>query len=185
MRIIAGEYSSRKIEAPKGSNTRPTLDKVREAVFSSLGTYFDGGVFLDLYAGSGANGFEALSRGMDKAIFVDSSRDAIRVIKKNAETLQCQDRCTILAMKDKKALGLLEEEGQKFDLVYLDPPYARQTNDEILKYLGDHHMMNKDGRIMIESAKEDSFLKEYNDIKLYKEAVYGITRISYYRYEGE
>ena len=185
MRIIAGEYSSRKLEAPKGTDTRPTLDKVREAVFSSLGTYFDGGVFLDLYAGSGANGFEALSRGMDRAVFVDSSRAAISVIKKNAASLACTDRCRILPMKDKKALALLHEEGQKFDLVYLDPPYAKQTNDDILMYLYDQNMLNKDCRIVIESAKEDIFLKEYNDLKLYKESVYGITRISYYRYEGD
>ena len=135
MRIVAGTYSSRRIEAPKGNNTRPTLDKVREAVFSSLGGFFAGGSFLDLYAGSGANGLEALSRGMDEAVFVDSSRDAVQVIKKNIQSLGCKEQCRVLPMKDMKALLLLKEEGRQFDIVYLDPPYARETNKAVLAYL--------------------------------------------------
>ena len=108
MRIVAGEYSSRKIEAPKGNTTRPTLDKVREAVFSSLGGFFAGGVFLDLYAGSGANGLEAISRGFDQAVFVDNSRDAVSVIRRNIASLGCQDKCRVLPMRADKALHLLK-----------------------------------------------------------------------------
>ena len=89
MRIIAGKYSSRRLETLPGQHTRPTLDKVKEAVFSSLGGFFDGGTVLDLYGGSGAIAFEALSRGMDKAYIVDKSRAAIQVIRKNAELLDC------------------------------------------------------------------------------------------------
>ena len=85
MRIIAGKYASRKLETLKGQNTRPTLDKVKEAVFSSLGGFFDGGMVLDLYGGSGAIAFEALSRGMDHACIVDKSRAAIEIIRKNAK----------------------------------------------------------------------------------------------------
>ena len=77
MRIVGGIHSSRRLTAPDGKETRPTLDKVREAVFSSLGGFFDGGVVLDLYAGSGAVGLEAVSRGCDHAVFADPSRKAI------------------------------------------------------------------------------------------------------------
>ena len=185
MRIVAGTYSSRRIEAPRGNNTRPTLDKVREAVFSSLGGFFAGGSFLDLYAGSGANGLEALSRGMDEAVFVDSSRDAVQVIKKNIQSLGCKEQCRVLPMKDMKALLLLKEEGRQFDIVYLDPPYARETNKAVLAYLSEHHMVKKNGYVVIESAKEDTFDADHGYIKYVKDKVYGITRITYCRAEGD
>lgn len=185
MRIVAGEYSSRRIEAPKGNNTRPTLDKVREAVFSSLGGSFAGGSFLDLYAGSGANGLEALSRGFDEAVFVDMSREAVAVIRRNIAALGCTDRCRVLPMKAAKALSLLKEEGKQFDLVYLDPPYARQVNDEVISYLNEHHMIKEGGRVVIESAKEDVFAADHGDIRFEKDRVYGITRITYCICKGE
>ena len=185
MRIIAGEYRSRKIETRSGNQTRPTLDKVREAVFSSLGGMFDGGMVLDLYAGSGANGLEALSRGFDYAVFADISKDAIHIIRKNIESLRCQDKTKVLHMPDKKVLSLLKAEGLRFDLVYLDPPYARQHNDEILEYLYENSMITDRGVVVIESAKEDEFKKEFGSLKPYKEATYGITRITYYRNEVE
>lgn len=185
MRIVAGEYSSRRIEAPKGMNTRPTLDKVREAVFSSLGGSFAGGVFLDLYAGSGANGLEALSRGFERAVFVDMSRDAVNVIRRNAESLGCAKRCRIMPMKAMKALERLAEEGAVFDAVYMDPPYQGQTNDQIMTFLAEHHMLKKGGRVIIESAKEDDFCRDYGYIKFNKDKTYGIVRISYFTAEGE
>ena len=172
MRIIAGEYRSRKIETRSGNQTRPTLDKVREAVFSSLGGMFDGGTVLDLYAGSGANGLEALSRGYDYAVFADISKDAIQVICKNIESLRCKEKTKVLHMPDKKALSL-------------DPPYAGQRNNEILEYLQENNMITDHGVVVIESAKEDEFKKEFGSLKPYKEATYGITRITYYRNEVE
>ena len=185
MRIIAGEYRSRKIETRSGNETRPTLDKVREAVFSSLGGMFDGGTVLDLYAGSGANGLEALSRGYDYAVFADISKDAINIIRKNIESLRCQEKTKIFHMPDKKVLSLLKAEGLRFDLVYLDPPYAGQHNDEILEYLQENNMITDRGVVVIESAKKDEFKKEFGSLKPYKEATYGITRITYYRNEVE
>jgi len=179
VRIIAGEYSSRRIEAPRGMNTRPTLDQVREAVFSSLGGMFEGGSFLDLYAGSGANGLEAVSRGFSHSTFVDSSREAVTVIKKNIQTLKCNDFCTVLCMKDSAALKKLSEE--KFDCIYMDPPYAKQKNAEILAFLSDHEMVKPGGRVVIESAKEDEFKEDYEHLYYEKDKVYGIVRITYYR----
>ncbi len=181
MRIIAGEYSSRRIDAPKGNATRPTLDKVREAVFSSLGTWFEGGCFLDLYAGSGANGFEALSRGMDNAVFCDISGAAMAVIKNNAKALGCTEQCRFLHMKDTKALQILNEEGMAFDLIYLDPPYMKQHNADILLYIDREGMLKEDGRIVIESSASDAYEEQYGSLMRYKEVRYGITKISYYR----
>lgn len=181
MRIIAGTYASRKINAPKGKQTRPTLDKVREAVFSSAGGFFDGGIFLDLYAGSGANGLEALSRGCDKAVFVDVSKAAVSVIRDNIRTLGAEENCRVLPVSDRKALQILQEEGAVFDYIYMDPPYEKHHNEEILSFIDENGMLNGGGLIMVESLKEDSFPDRYHTFFKKKEAVYGISRITYYK----
>ena len=168
MRIVAGEYSSRKIEAPKGDNTRPTLDRVREAVFSSLGTYFEGGLFLDLYAGSGANGLEAISRGFDKAIFVDKAKEAITCINNNIDNLGVKDKSLVLKMNDMNALKLFVEEEYQFDLVYLDPPYKKEHNNEVLMYLIDNNLLKETARVVIESDIDDVFIEEYKGLNKYK-----------------
>ena len=181
MRIVGGEFSSRKIVTSSGRSTRPTLDKVREAVFSSLGGLFDGGTVLDLYAGSGAVGLEALSRGFQHAVFADISKDAIRAIKENIHSLKVEDYTEVFAMKDLKVLSLLAERGMKFDLVYLDPPYALQHNNEVLAFLDKHHMLNAGARVVIESLKEETYDMDYSLIHPYKEKAYGISKITYYR----
>ncbi|MBR2809759.1 MAG: 16S rRNA (guanine(966)-N(2))-methyltransferase RsmD [Solobacterium sp.] len=180
MRIVSGIYGSRRIQAPKGEETRPTLDQVREAVFSSLGGRFEGGVFLDLYAGSGANGLEALSRGFEKAVFVDVSGAAVKVIKDNISLLGCKEQARVLKMKDMKALELFREEGLVFDLVYLDPPYKKQHNDEVLAALSEYGLLAEKGRVVIESLKEDRFEAVYGDLKPVRHASYGISGITYY-----
>ena len=185
MRIIAGIWSSRRLKTLGGTETRPTLDKVRGAVFSSLGGFFDGGTVLDLYGGSGAVALEALSRGFSSAVICDKSREAIRIIRENVCSLQAEDRCRILAMEDRKALALLSQEGALFDLVYLDPPYAKQHNEEVIRFLDEHHMIGEQGRIVVECLKEDLLPEQCGRMKKYKEAVYGITRIVYYRCEEE
>lgn len=181
MRIIAGEFGSRKIETPPGISTRPTLDKVREAVFSSLGGSFEGGRVLDLYAGSGANGLEALSRGMHEAVFVDNDRKAVSVIRKNISSLHVKERTRILSCNDFKALSLLKEEGQKFDLIYMDPPYAKQKNREVLSLISQYDLIQAGGMVVIESLKEDTFTEAYEHLVFERDRVYGISRITYYR----
>src|SRR5690625_4127464 len=95
MRVIAGEFKSRHLKAVPGSNTRPTSDKIKESIFHMLGPFFEGGLCLDLFAGSGSLGIEALSRGMDKVIFVEKSSSAIRIIHKNVEMLKIESQCEI------------------------------------------------------------------------------------------
>ncbi len=183
MRIVAGRFSSRRLDTLSGDATRPTLDKVREAVFSSLGGFFQGGAILDLYAGSGAIGLEALSRGMEQAVFVDKSKAACAVIRKNIETLQVQQETLVLPVSDMKALPILAERGMKFDLVYLDPPYRKERNAEIIAALRENDLLAHGARIVIESLKEDQYDEIICGMRKYREAVYGITKISYYREE--
>ena len=127
MRIIAGEMRSRTIQAPKGTDTRPTLDRTRESLFNIIASECPGARVLDLYAGSGALALEALSRGADSAVLCDCSREAARVIRENIAALRLMDRARFLQTTDQQALSLLGREKARFDLVFLDPPYRLDT----------------------------------------------------------
>jgi len=121
-RIVAGTLRGRRLEVPPGNGTRPTSDKVRQAVFNVLGQYFDGGAVLDLYAGSGALALEALSRGCARAVCVDADRDAVEVVRRNASSLGVADRVDVRRGRVEDLLLSLPESA--FALVFLDPPYA-------------------------------------------------------------
>ena len=135
MRIIAGTARSRTILAPKGSDTRPTLDRVRENLFNILGTEVRDAAVLDLFAGSGALALEALSRGARRAVLVDRDRSAHAVERQNVLSLGFSDRCRILLCDWKQALRKLTEEGTGFDLVFLDPPYAMEDLRQLSQLL--------------------------------------------------
>ncbi len=124
MRIIAGEARGRRIEAPEGRNTRPTLDRIRENMFNILQTDIPDSHVLDLFAGSGALSFEAISRGAADAVLVDSDRKANMIQKQNSETLRYDDRIRLLFCDWTRAVQRLTEEGKSFDIVFLDPPYV-------------------------------------------------------------
>ncbi len=125
MRIIGGRYRGQRIRVPQGGRTRPTSDRVREAIFDMLGDVPRGVVVLDLYAGSGALGLEALSRGSDRAIFVDSSREACRIIRDNAEALGVTDKCLIMKRDVEEFLRRYDDRERRAQLIFMDPPYAR------------------------------------------------------------
>lgn len=126
MRVVAGEYRGRKLSAVPGMATRPTTDKVKEAVFNIIGPYFDGGTSLDLYAGSGGLSIEGVSRGIERAVLVDRQLAAIKTIKKNIVTTKHEDQFVVLKQDATRALHMLQSKGEHFDLIYLDPPYAKQ-----------------------------------------------------------
>lgn len=123
MRVVAGTLKGRSIKAVKGTNTRPTTDKVKESIFNIIGPYFDGGVALDLFGGSGNLGIESLSRGIDRVIFVDRETIAINTIKQNVKDLKIEDQVEIYRNDAFKALKAIVKRGLQFDLILLDPPY--------------------------------------------------------------
>ena len=176
IKIIAGKYGSRNIKTLKGDNTRPTSNKVRGAIFSRVGPYYDGGDSLDLFAGSGAFSFEALSRGIKNAYLVDNNRDSINIIKENAKLLDVD--VNIINKDYKIALNLLKD--KKFKLIFLDPPYKLRVIDEIIKFVDVNNMLIEDGVIIVETEKNYQLNKNIGNISIDKEAIYGDSKISYY-----
>ncbi|MBR4359329.1 MAG: 16S rRNA (guanine(966)-N(2))-methyltransferase RsmD [Clostridia bacterium] len=183
LRIIAGEMRSRRLKSPEGMDTRPTLDRVRESLFSILQNEVRGARVLDLYAGSGALALEALSRGAEKAVLVDCAPRACQAIRENIEALGCQDRATLLHMKDTAALDALARAGESFDLIFLDPPY-RMDPAPICAALAEKGLLSRDGVIVTEHSRErtpDVPLP----LALSDRRNYGIVGLSFYRWSGE
>ncbi len=180
MRIVAGEFGSRPIKSVKGDATRPTSDKIKGAIFSSLGNFFDGGRFLDCYSGTGNMALEALSRGMEQAVLVDQSRFAIAVIKENIKTLGVQKRCKVY---QKDIFALLPSLKEPFDLIYIDPPYKKQENEKLLSQLDAYHLVSKQGIVVVESLSQESWSDQIGQLVKYKEKTYRNTKITYYRKE--
>ena len=133
MRVIAGIHKSKALESLEGRNTRPTMDKVKEGIFNSL--HEVSGLGLDLFAGSGALGIEALSRGMDKVIFVDQNFKAVKVIKSNLKQLDLISQSEVYKNNADRALKALAKREIQFDYIFLDPPYNKGLIDEALKAL--------------------------------------------------
>lgn len=177
MRIVAGKFRSLKVETVEGMNTRPTADRIKEAVFSSIGPYFYGGNMLDCYGGSGNVGFEALSRGMDHVDSFEIDKKAITCIQKNIRKLKVEKNYDLHQQDVWTGIESLQ---RQYDLIYVDPPYAKQKNKELIEKIAQLNLLSEDGILIVESAKEDRLDQQIGPYVCIKEKTYGITRISYY-----
>lgn len=149
MRIIAGKYRSRKILAPSGVETRPTLDRIRESLFNILGQRCKEAVVLDLFAGSGALGLEAISRGAKQAVFCDISLAAVEAIRTNIASLAEHSNTRLMQMDWHTAVRQLECEKVVFDIVFLDPPY-KMTAAPVIEVIANAGLLNKNALIILE-----------------------------------
>lgn len=181
MRVIAGKYRSRNLKTVDSKATRPTTDKNKENLFNMIGPYFDGGVCLDLFAGSGGLGIEALSRGMDELYTVDKQYKAFNVVRENIKNLGIEN-AHVYKMDYQKFLNTLDD-SIRFDLVILDPPYGMKINKGIIEQLSQGHL-NSDSIIVIEDLKEEALTFEL-PFELIKERDYGITKLQIIRYKGD
>ncbi len=150
MRIISGSARGRSIEAPQGADTRPTLDKVREAVFGAIQFDVPGSTVLDLFAGSGAMGLEALSRQASFVTFNDALRKSCSVIARNIKTLGFETNCELLALDYIAALDTLSLKGRSYDIVFIDPPYGAELADKAVARILELGLLNQNGRIIVE-----------------------------------
>ncbi|MFN8587987.1 MAG: 16S rRNA (guanine(966)-N(2))-methyltransferase RsmD [Candidatus Eisenbacteria bacterium] len=178
MRVIAGEYGGRRLEAPRGSKTRPTSDRVREALFMSFGD-MEGWTVLDLYAGSGAQGIEALSRGAAFAHFVDSGRAALEVIGRNLDVLGLRERAKVWPVALPAAVRRLGDVIPECHLLLADPPYGGQDARAILAALGEQRF--RPGAIVaLERHQKDEVPSEAGALTLVRERRYGETVVNLY-----
>jgi 16S rRNA (guanine(966)-N(2))-methyltransferase RsmD len=177
MRIIAGTARGMHLTAPKGLDVRPTLDRVREAYFNILGPSIEGAAFLDLFAGTGANGIEALSRGAARAVFVEQNPMTLECIQKNLEAtrLEANAQCHKLLLPE----GLAKVSGM-FDLVFADPPYAFSGHEALLSGLQEHALLSENALICIEHAVRTSLPETVDNLSRTRQKRYGDTVLSFY-----
>lgn len=186
MRIIAGTAKGRTLKTLKGLETRPTLERVREAVFNTLKEKVSGAKMLDLFAGSGAMGIEALSRGATYCYFNDQNKKACQIIKENLQKCNFMERSKVFAMDGLKLLVYLQKKDLiKFDMIYLDPPYLSSDYAIYLQKLEESGLLAKNCIIIAESRKTLNLADEYQRLRLDKKRDYGDTAIWYYNFLGE
>jgi 16S rRNA (guanine966-N2)-methyltransferase len=173
LRIIRGEYKGRKIESP--DNARPVSERAREACFDVLINVVADAVVLDLFAGSGALGFEALSNGAKSCLFVDNTQGGLEVVRENAEHLTVADKCRF-CLGD--AIDKIRDFGRqkvRFDLVFIDPPYGQGIVNKLLPMVGEYGIVSDFGFLAVFCSIDDEFQQEYGPFKLISHKKYGKT----------
>lgn len=184
MRVVAGNYKGRRLKAVNGMKTRPTTDKVKESMFNIIGPYFDGGHVLDVFAGSGALGIEAVSRGADHAILIDRSYKAIKTINENVALTKEPQRFSVVKGDSFKIINSLAEKQEKFSYVFFDPPYREQKIVKMIQTLVKLQLLAKNAVIVCETDQNAHLPVELADFDLLKQVDYGITELTYYEYNG-
>ena len=182
MRINAGKFRNHNIEMTNLPTTRETSDKVRQAIFNLIGQFFEGGNALDLFAGSGAMGLEAYSRGISHIYLNDLNKNALDICKKNAIKLKCDKDVTLLNLDYKACIARLRD--IKMDLIFLDPPYAMQNVDEIITLIDEAKLQNVGGIISFEMEKNTKCSENVSSYTLIKDRTYGIKRVCIFKKEG-
>ena len=177
MRIISGICRGRKLNTLEGDNTRPTADRVKESVFNILGTSVMDKNVLDLFAGSGALGLEALSRGAASCVFVDSSKAAMKIIERNIAGCRFEEKAKTYLSEFKSAISRFSK-GQ-FDLVFLDPPYHKNFGIEALSLLSE--AVSEDGVVILETDGDEEVLDCVGAFEKYDVRGYGRTKVSFFR----
>lgn len=182
MRIIAGKYRSRLIRSPKDREVRPTKDRIREALFNIITEYINGADVLDIFAASGAFGIEAISRGAERATFIDSKKACIKTIEDNVKMLGIDGgKINLLRMDAFKAIDKLCNEGKKFDIVLLDPPYYKEIAKKCLIKLNERDILKPGCIIVVEHYKKDILSVKIGNLSSYRTACYGDIWLTFYK----
>jgi 16S rRNA (guanine966-N2)-methyltransferase len=182
MRIISGQNRGRRIQTLKGAQLRPTSDQVRETLFDVLGPSVLDSTFLDAYAGSGAVGLEALSRGAKEVVFVESHRAASDLIRRNLSALKIEDGFYLMNTKVLTAIERLDDEGSFFDFIFLDPPYgeAREYH-HVLRQLGRSRLLTLSTLVVAEHSRHLLLEEKYNRLERTRSIRHGDTQLTFYR----
>ena len=184
VRVISGSARGLKLNTPGDDRVRPTTDRVKESMFNIVQDWVYDSQVLDLFAGSGALGIEALSRGASQAVFCDKSLDSIKIIKSNIEKARVVDRSQIVSGDFKRCLRDMEAKNQSFDMIFVDPPYYEGLFEEVLDTIRSYKILKKDGIVIVEhDAKRP--IGQVEGLEVYKEKKYGITMLTFYCLEDD
>lgn len=182
MRIVAGKYGSRHLKSPGKLRLRPTSDRLRETLFDILGPEVKGSLFIDVYAGTGAVGIEALSRGARKAIFIEIARGAVAMIRQNLEMLGAQSEAEIMQGDALRALARLHGRGERADFIFLDPPYDDQAEyGRVLEFLGYSAPLTSQGTIVFEHRSTLELPQFEGKLERTRRVRQGDATLSFYR----
>lgn len=177
MKIVSGTYGGRPLKTLEGKTTRPTSDKVRGAMFNMIGPYFEGGRVLDLYAGSGGLSIEAVSRGMEQAVLVEKDRRAQGIIASNIQMTKESHKFQLLKIEAHQALNQLQG---TFDLIFLDPPYAKEQIVADIEALAERGLLGEEVMVVCETDKAVDLPEEIACLGIWKEKIYGISKVTVY-----
>ncbi|MDD2217054.1 MAG: 16S rRNA (guanine(966)-N(2))-methyltransferase RsmD [Eubacteriales bacterium] len=177
MRIIAGNYKGRQLLAPSDNKVRPTTDKVKEAIFSIITPYINDSTVIDLFAGTGNLGLEALSRGAARAYFGDNSKSSISLIKKNIETCKAEDKSIVFFGDYSYFLSKIKE---KVDIIFIDPPYGKDLIEDCFSHIQKNELLDEDGIIVTEHGKRESLPNTLSGFYKLKERTYSRITVSIY-----
>jgi 16S rRNA (guanine(966)-N(2))-methyltransferase RsmD len=184
MRVIAGQYKSRKLVAPPGSETRPTADRLRETLFNIVSASVTGSVWLDLFAGTGAIGIEAISRGARMAYFVESSKGALRVIRANLASLKIEEGFEIIEREAATALRMLDSQAVSCDFCYLDPPYRKMGDyEQVLGFLSQSRLLGAGSLAIAEHDKHFDPGEAFGSLRRRRTVKQGDAVLSFYARE--
>ena len=183
MRVISGTARGKKLISLEGLETRPTLDRVKEALFNILQFDIKEANILDLFSGSGAIAIEALSRGAESAILCDNSKEAIKIIKQNLEETRLIDKAQIICSDYMDTLKKITNQKIKFDIIFLDPPYKSNYLENTINSIIKNELLQEDGIIVAETDDENKIeeLKKIENIEIYDARKYGIVHIIFIR----
>lgn len=181
MRIIAGKARGHKLIPPATMETRPTLDRVKEAMFSSIQLYIPDASVVDVFAGTGSLGLEAASRGAKEVYLFDKSDTTFPLLKENVKSLKFDDFCFPMNIDAYVGLKNLAAKGIKFDIIFIDPPYCKEMIPEAMKIVDENDLLKEDGIIVTKIDTIEEIYEGYNNIKLSKSKKYGNTTVCYYK----
>ena len=182
MRIVAGKNKGNILKSPKDLSVRPTSEKVREALFDILGTSVREICFLDLFAGTGAVGIEALSRGVKKVIFIEKELKCIKIIKENLEKTKNSQNAVVYKIDFLPGLKLLAKKNYLLDYIFLDPPYNRGLVNISLLEIAKLPILRKNGLVIAQHYKKEKVMEKINNLRLFNQRRYGECFLSFYEY---
>lgn len=182
MRIISGKARGTKLYTLDGTATRPTLDRVKESLFNIIQNDIEDSTVLDLFSGSGAIGLEFLSRGAKRAVLCDNSKDAIKIIKQNVQKTHFEEKVEVYNMEFTKLVERLQN--QKFDIIYIDPPYATDFIKISLEKIIEYELVNENTKIIVETDDETRILNQIEkmDVEITDKRKYGRATIIFLKY---